>query len=314
MASVLQGKDGHLFLDNDTNRVCDQVRGVLRLTDRQLFEIAHAHMQRGFSARATNASYAHIIVPNKETALRYLLPPEVSFQESGPTPVNSYFSSGLPTANSFFDDQYLGALHLETPCFSREDSHWNHFGAHRYLTTMLKRAGWQDIAHRIESLDLELISGKQAGDLGSKLGRDAEEIQILRPSKPAARQVFTNEVTNEGCVRIFHNPKSASNKTLFLMHDSTGLWVHHFLAEAFACVVALHYPDFDPYFVHRFKPDCVLFLQIERFFIRPPRNEVSYVEMIAAEEARKGCKKSAVSLLKDPSVITRSNDITWLGL
>jgi len=303
MASVLKGKDGHFFLDNDTNRVCDQVRGIVKLTDRQLFEIAHAHMQRGFSARATNASYAHIIVPNKETALRYLLPPEVSFEESGLTPVNSYFSSGLPTVNSFFDDQYLGALQLGSPCFSREDSHWNHFGAYRYLTTMLRRAGWHDIARRIESLDLEQISGKQAGDLGSKLGRAAEEIQILRPSKPKARQVFTNGITNEGCLRIFHNPTSPSTKTLFLMHDSTGLWVHHFLAEAFSCVVALHYPDFDPYFLHQFRPDYVLFLQIERFFIRPPKNDVSYVEAVGAEEARKSCQTSAISLLKDPSVI-----------
>jgi hypothetical protein len=85
---------------------------------------------------------------------------------------------------------------------------------------------------------------------------------------------------------------------VLVLHDSTALWLMSILPELFPECMMIHTPDVDLDFVARYKPDIMLFLQIERFFVRPPSNQANYAEFIAGEQDRKGATANAVAYLR----------------
>ncbi len=70
---VLPGRDGYLFLTNDTNRVLDQVQGILQLPERQLWSTAMVHAAR---AALCGSLGLNIIIScaDRESALSQFLP------------------------------------------------------------------------------------------------------------------------------------------------------------------------------------------------------------------------------------------------
>ena len=75
---VLEGRDGYLFLTNDTNRVVDQVEGSYRLGQHAIWGTAMAHAARQAFCRTFSAEYHHVIVPDRENVLSQYLPASVT--------------------------------------------------------------------------------------------------------------------------------------------------------------------------------------------------------------------------------------------
>lgn len=306
MQGVIHGYDDYLFLDNDTNRVTEQVRGLLSLSERECHEIAFCHKSRRlFLAEEFGSTYLHIIVPNKEMVLSHLLPDNLRLQEHGLTPVNSYIESDASiSAATFYRPNLLRQLHQTEPVFSRTDTHWTHAGAVAYLRRALQFAGLKQAADALGAMPRTAVEGSQLGDLGVKLNLDPEKLVILSPTLKSYRLAFTNEIRNEGCVRFFRNDNAPIVMRVVLMHDSTAMWLLGFLPALFSEIVMIHYPDADPMFLSKYKPDIVLFMQIERFFVRIPKNDVSWASVVAQEEARKTASRSAVEILAYPETLS----------
>ncbi len=91
---VLAGRDGYLFLTNDTNRVLDQVQGIYQLPERQLWSTAMIHAARAALCSSLGATYHHVLVPDRETALLHFLPETIIPGGAGLPPVQQYLRSG----------------------------------------------------------------------------------------------------------------------------------------------------------------------------------------------------------------------------
>jgi len=301
MSDVIVGQDGYLFLDNDTNRARDQFAGKLTLSEYEQHAIAFCHKSREKILRDDfEAPYIHIVVPNKETVLQHLLPSDLRFQKCGLTPVNAYLESeasvGVPT---FFRPNLLRRIHETEPVFARLDTHWTHAGAVPYFEAALKFGGLIEAGCALAAMPRETRQIEQAGDLGTKIACGPEALNAIAPVGSKSRLIFTNGIRNEGCVRIYRNEEAPVKKRVLVLHDSTAMWLFGFIAALFSEVTLIHYPDLDPHFVGKYRPNILLFIQIERFFVRVPRNDVSWADVVAKEEARKEVKESAVAFLRN---------------
>lgn len=291
MRGVLVGQEEELFLTSDANDVIGQVTGRKPLPRADLFRIAAAHrMRRVFGATVCNYRYEHMLIPNKECALQRLLPPEIEFESAGPRPIVQYLSSPAARVWRPFYEAELLSPNGDNRFFSRTDTHWNHAGALRYLGAFLG-AQAPHLSPVLEDLPLRRFPGSQQGDLGSKLEMGPEEIEIIAPSQPRARMVFSNDITNEGCVRWYRNTAAPTRERAFILHDSFTLWLLDLLPEIFAEALLFHGTIFDYEVLEGFNPSLVLCLQVERFFNRVPDTGGNLFAFIEAEERRKGTKR-----------------------
>ena len=151
----------------------------------------------------------------------------------------------------------------------------------------------------IESMPMAVDAAMQQGDLGAKVSVPPEPIRVHKPRASHARIVGDNLLVNEGHVRAFRNDRAPLQKTILVHHDSTANWLTHMLRELFAEVVMVHCPDFDLTFLRRFKPAVCLFIQIERFFVRPLSNDIDLASFVKGQEDRKSTNASMTSFLAD---------------
>lgn len=299
MRSVIVGQEGELFLTGDANDVIGQITGRKPLLKADLFRIAAAHrLRRIFGATVCDFRYEHMLIPNKECSLRSLLPSAIEFESEGLRPVSQYLkSSAARIWRPFYDSELLSPSNGER-YFSQTDTHWNHIGAYRYLLAFLG-ANAPTLALALEGIPLKRSSELQQGDLGSKLEMGPESVEIITPAKPTASMVFTNDITNEGCIRWFRNSSAPTRERIFIIHDSFALWLLEIIPEICSEVFFFHGTIFDYDVIERFAPSLVLCLQVERFFNRIPETGGDLLSFVEGEEKRKGSPRCFANFWAD---------------
>lgn len=267
---VLEGKDGVLFLQNDTNDVIAQIEGRHPVTDQELYQIASEHAGRHAFLRAIGANYLHIIAPDKETYLADKLPETVRPRTHGPSPLERYFSSpaGLVHRPIYLLDAMRKAL--GPAAFLTSDTHWTSRAAAWYIIEAL-RGPMPLLAEAIHGLPKTAIAMEVEGDLGRKIGRRKEPTAFLVPDPIQATLSFDNEHANYGRIRHYSSRKHAPIRKAIFLHDSFLEWAIPLLAECATETVFVQMSEIDRKFCADFCPDVVLCQQVERFFIRPPR-------------------------------------------
>lgn len=276
---VQVGKDGYLFLANDTNRIEDQIEGKFRLDPRLIWSIGFAHAARRTFCDALGATYHHVVIPDREVVFRNKLPDELVFERSGPRPVVQYAMSGAKRLHDFFYEPELLGNAIEPPSFFQTDTHWTFDGAHRYLSAFAPQVGL-DPRH----FDMSFASVRHyphPGDLGQKLNMSPEEGVVRVMPEVQGKLVYDNELTNIGRMRVFLNEAIPADERTLILHDSFGEWLLLMLPLASHTTCFQHVPDFDHDFVRRFRPKRVIFMQIERFFVRLPLNGIDVNELMA---------------------------------
>ena len=291
MQGVLVGQDGQLFLTNDSNDVIGQITGRKPLPRTDMFRIAAAHRaRRVFGATVCNFRYEHMLIPNKECALQDFLPAEIAFESAGPRPVAQYLAAPAARIWRPFYEAQLLSPNGDERFFSRTDTHWNHAGALRYLSAFLS-AQVPHLHEPLERMAMRRFTGKQQGDLGRCLEMEPEDIQIIAPQKARAQMIFSNEISNEGCVRWYRNASAPTRERAFVLHDSFTMWLLNIIPELCLETLFFHGTIFDYEVIERFNPSVVLCLQVERFFNRVPDTGGNMLAFIEAEEERKGASR-----------------------
>ncbi|WP_457093126.1 hypothetical protein [Microvirga sp. P5_D2] len=300
---VLAGRDGVLFLQNDSNRVIEQIEGRFPIRDNDLFAVAMAHAsRRSYLETMSGAQYHHILIPNKEVVFASHLPPSVAFEGFGRRPYSRY--QQIDATHHWRPYYQPDVLRRTEPrrSFPLTDTHWNHHGATDYLTAFLAAAE-PYLANSFSQVPLREFGSEQLGDLGGKVGLPKEPITIVSPSHPRASLVFDNGAVNEGRVRYYANKSLPVRRRAVILHDSFGDWLLSLIAELFSDVLFIHGPDFDFEFVSRFRPDYVWFFQIERFFVRLPKNGTDWIAYIAGQEQRKQSKAQFLDFIKETKIL-----------
>ncbi len=299
MSRVVVGRDDELFLTKDANDVMGQVTGRRPMARADLFRIATAHRaRRQFGATVGDFTYEHMVIPNKECALKDYLPPEFVFEGEGPRPLTQFLQS--PAARiwrPFYEAELLQPTGQHR-YFSRTDTHWNHSGALRYFSAFIGRQVPQ-LQAPLEALALRRFTGQQMGDLGSKLELPAEPIEIVTPQRAQARMLFENGISNEGCIRWYRNANAPTGHRVIVLHDSFTQWLLAIIPELFAEVLFFHGTIFDYEVMEKFKPSMVLCLQVERFFNRVPDTGGNMLQFVDDEEKKKTARQRFADFWQD---------------
>lgn len=279
---VLTGKNGYLFLTNDTNRVLDQVQGKLRISQRQLWSTGMTHAARAALAASSGSAYHHVIVPDRETVLSGHLPDDIAPGRFGSTPLEEYQRCGASRLQPPFYAPSILRDGADEQAYFRRDTHWTFDGAWRYLKAMLTNF---DIDHSyIEATQYRAVAYDNPGDLGSKVGAPPEPGHFRVPQADWARPVYDNLMPNVGRLRLYDNPLGNTDQRWLVLHDSFGEWLTLLVPALAKTTCFIHTPDFDEIFVRDFQPTRIFCFQIERFFVRPPVNGVDY-DMFFAQQA-----------------------------
>lgn len=247
MAKSIQGLDGHLFLTDDTNNVHAQITGMFRPSSEERAAIRRTHAER-----ARLWDYRHVICPAKEATLHDHLPEGFGFETHGET-LARWLGEG------FYDPQAI------RHGFSRLDTHWTDVGARDYLAAAMEHFG--DDRRLPPMVEGEAL---RMGDLGVKIGMEAEPVPTLCALSPTRQVVEESTIINEGYHRI---QRSAAKGRALILHDSYTHNLFHVLGEMYGETIFVHCPDLDMAAAREIDPDVVWFFQAERFLPRVPHNE-----------------------------------------
>lgn len=283
---VIEGRDGWLFLDNDSNRSVDQYTGALRL------DPAGLRLWRGYFAdcRAlaarVGARNAVVVAPAKEEVLRDFYP----HPRAATTVLDQVRAVAQPLDHFVDGAAVLRGQPDPASLFMRTDTHWTDRGA--MLTTLAVvealglETGWARVALSKDAYRVVSF----AGDLGVKLlpPRSAPT-EFLDAPVPASGAVFDNGLPNIGRVLIFDAPQAPFDDSLLMFGASSGYPMLKYLKRLFRRVVFVHSAgNVDPEIVLHEQPGSLLLQSNGRFLIQPPRADFSLRRAVATKIAEGG--------------------------
>jgi len=259
---VTIGRDGWLFLKNDTNRVLDQISGSYALPQDFSARWAELFSYRLRQSEKYGFRYLYTVVPDKEVVYSECLPDEIFL--SANRPIFEVINSIPENLNfCYLIDDLINHKTIKD-VYSKGDTHWNHVGA---------MIGFNRIA---SILGIPLVSSEEIyerfleipGDLSSKIGLSNCSYKIGMKRK-SYKLIEKNSVTNLGQRSIFVN----ENKDLpscILFRDSFASHQVEFYASRFSKLICLWQPNIDYDVIEREKPDFVIQQQVERFLVLVP--------------------------------------------
>ena len=267
----LVGKDGWLFLDNDTNKIIQQITGAY-----DGFNAASAdHWGRTIRRRAERLPVPYIfsVVPNKECVYSQCLPDGIVVSDDRPL---SMIAARLP--ETLYPLDALIRRSCDWPVFRKTDTHWNAQGAFIFAEEIAKRAETLGIASRqVHPGDVDWEPrGKRFGDLGGKIEpKRSSDLYGIVYRTGAVQQVFYNRLKNRGGIAVFRSDHSSARAILF--GDSFGI-IHlaEILAWLFGEVTYVSSPSIDYDMIERVKPDLVISEYAERFLVSRHKEDASF--------------------------------------
>ena len=278
---VVEGKDGRLFLANDSNRVLDQHSGSFRLTDGQVEEWRNVLARRAQIAEDLGAEIVLLIAPDNHAIYADKLPE--GFEPAAERPVHQVLGAvdDIPIRVTYPLEQLRAARRVRDVC-SSGDSHWNHFGSF-----VSYRAYVEELRHLVDPVafeDVAFYEIEDSGDLSFKLGRTQRRV-IGELRFPGAHLVDDNCISGSGALVRTACPDAADVSCL-LFGDSYSYDVMTFLAESFRRCTFAHTATFDPGLAAEEHPDVILSMVAERFLVHPPDEEAGKPLLAQAEAKR----------------------------
>ncbi|MBD3880415.1 hypothetical protein IFO70_01455 [Phormidium tenue FACHB-886] len=282
---VTQGKEGWLFLDNDTNQMLSQLTGELKFSPRELqrwkllLEMRHAWMSQ------QNISYFYTVIPNKGCVYPEYLPDSVQLSDDRCIYQLIHYLEKNSSCKIIYPLPELLQAKQEMLAYRLTDTHWTSFGAYiGYLTLITQIAKY----HPVRIVDRQSVLFEQyddpMSDLGSKIGVPGGAAVRAKIIDQKAHCILDNEIVANGHAVIYENTDK-SLPTAVIFRDSFCNLMLDFLAESFSRVVVVWQPHIDYAVVEAEKPDIVINQQIERFLTRLPDdlNGPSHNEIVQAK-------------------------------
>jgi hypothetical protein len=265
---VLQGRDGFLFLQNDTNGVLDQIQGRRRLTEGETEAWSEFFRALDAEAVARGAEAFYLVAPNKECVFADRLPEGIQLSEERPVRQLEGLVQrlGLRATRLLYPLENLGRAAAH-PAYPRGDSHWSDYGAMLALSA-LEAARGSAVA---EMEPAEFRTEYRNADLLSKLGGVCVEPQPVLRRAFTARLVADNGVVNTGRRRDWRSDAPKEAGRLLMAHDSFGEWLIPPLASRFAATTTVWSATVSRDLIAEVAPSVMLFERAERFLTTPAR-------------------------------------------
>lgn len=264
----LAGKDGVLFLDNDTNSVLDQITGRQTLDASKRNHWTRVLETRAFLLNRMGIRYIFAVVPTKEVVLQKYLPDSLVVSDERPVEVLRRSLEG--TVDFEYPLAELCDPNNPYSTFSAGDTHWTEYGAFVAYRAIFERAA-QDLGFAlISDSQIQISEIERFGDLQMHADQAApERVPGVLIRAPQSRLVFDNKRHNRGRLLIYENEQAPDVRAV-IFRDSFTETMLPFLAETFRRVTILWNPFVDYDLVEKEKPHLVVNIMAERFLSEVP--------------------------------------------
>ena len=286
---VVRGKDGWLFLDNDSNEFMKQQRGELLFTDEQLDRWRNVLESRVRWLRERGTAYRFLVAPNPHSVYPDKLPFEIP--AGTPRPATQLISHLEETGSDVPVVYPLAPLmeRRDSPVFTQTNTHWTDLGAFLAYESLMDSIGGEVPVRRLRPDDVRFNEVVKGGDLGQKVEPVESSLHVFATlKKPAARMTHDNRVFLNGH-RIDYECPPAGHTVCLVFGDSFAHAMLPFIAESFGRVVFAHLATLDRELVREVAPDIVIRIMNERFLIKVPADdEAKTLKEFEAEKRARG--------------------------
>ncbi len=261
---VLEGRDGWLFLTNDSNRVVDQMTGDLPLPEQDIEKWRLTIEQRRFHARSIGAEYLFAVAPNKEAVFREYLP--FGIPVSGNRAVRQMQDAGI-------DLLYRPDLLWRCKTYSKTDTHWSDYGGMIQAKQIIRMVLELGISSgSLDDLDCDFVTDTHYGDLGRKLSSPVRsEVLKKRLRTRRSKLIYNSRHQTTGTKLIFEGGNKRLPRAVVFGDSFGGIGsTFDFLAQCFSRLVVSWSPTVDFQLIEEERPDIVISQMAERFLIRVP--------------------------------------------
>lgn len=277
---VLEGKQGWLFLDNDTNGSVDQFTGRMQLTQAGV-EGWQAYL-RQLVALASQVPWALLVAPSKESVMGEQYHPR---QGGSSGPMQQVLA--LPEASELvYPVTALKAL--GDGAFIPTDTHWTHQGAMAATLAFAERLGLDPQACASVFAKDRYKKRAMGGDLGNKLTpKRTSEVQVLTSFTHTRYKTYDNGLPNFGRLMVMEYPKALVPGTCLLFGSSSSYSMFNYLCRLFQRVVFVHSAgNVDPALVEAVAPGYLAAQTNARFVIQVPTVAYSLQEMVQEKSSQ----------------------------
>lgn len=268
---VLVGKDGWLFLQNDTNRIVEQNIGKLRLSDDGIRQWGHIIDTRFSILHRRNIEYYFFVAPNKESIYPEFLPEGYHVIEERPVQI---LQQELKRRSlSMINPEKILRLHKDQrQIYPKTNTHWNELGAFIGYQFMMDHIMQKHKTIKLLWDDIAWEEMMVSEDLGDKMDPPIFSGYLKgRVKTPQAQILFDNRRMNTGRIQISQNKNWMLPRAL-IFHDSFSEMLFHYVIESFSEVYFFHSPSIMYKLIDEFAPDIVITQMAERFLIQIPQD------------------------------------------
>ena len=275
---VLEGSEGWLFLDNDSNHSVDQYIGQRLLGAEELNSWREYLSAVQVLAQRTNMRHALVIAPSKEEVLPHRYP----FNRAQTTVLDQVCALAKPEWNVVNAAPVLAAYKSPEACFKQTDTHWTDRGAMLAVMAVLEHLDLD--TRKAESLfttDVYELR-REVGDLGCKmLPARSAQTEFLQAPMPEQDAVFDNGLPNIGRTLVFENETAIFPLRVVVFGASSSYPMLKYLKRLFARLVFVHSAaQIDVDVINHEKPDVLLLQSNGRFLIQPPHLNFSLADAV----------------------------------
>jgi|GEM_PF-1496600 len=261
---VLEGREGWLFLANDTNASVDQFTGKRLLTDDE------THQWRRFSAELEpiqrRRSLLFLIANSKEK----VRPEHYPYEKASITPTEQVES--VLAEEGIFHCNPVAAMQAIPDSYYPTDTHWSGRGAYLAFVACMRYFGLEDDFDALYDFEQrELV-----GDLGSKIDPPAKSLSSVAVFRGKSESYcrFSNHLPGTGNITILENDRPRYARTVVIFGGSSagaGGFAQLF-ANIFQRVVVVNLPgSYIHEIVDQEAADHVILQTNERYLAKPGR-------------------------------------------
>jgi len=284
---VARGRDGWLFVANDSNDTIGQHAGQRLLTDEQVEQWQHLLESRAAWLNLQGIPYFFVIAPDAHAVYADMLPDGF---ERGATRPSLQVLDRLRERDSWAPALYpLDELIAERDelVYPKTGSHWSEYGAFVGYRAFMEPLTALLPVRRLGRDEIHLSFERRVGDLGRKFDPPiASRYVYVDVIAPRAELVYDNRVRNHGRLVEF-NADIGNDLTCLVFGDSYAVRVMPLIAESFRRSFWAH-SYFDHELVTELRPDVVVTIASERGMIVVQNDAEPGVRRLEAQKRAAG--------------------------
>lgn len=303
---VIEGKQGWLFLDNDTNGSVDQFMGRMHLTENGAAGWKTYLTQSAELAAST--PWALLVAPSKESVMGKRYHPRM---EGMGGPMHQLLA--LPEASDVvYPVEALKAL--ADGAFIPTDTHWTHKGAMVAAVVLAAKLGVPEadckalFAHDTYQLK------NMGGDLGNKLSpKQTADVEVLTSFNHNRYKTYENGLPNFGRILVIEYAEALVPGTCLIFGSSSSYSMLNYLSRIFARLVFVHSAgNLDPALVKAVAPDYLAAQTNARFVVQIPSASHSIEAVIQQKSASLDDK--GLQAVSEKRVVASDDYLQKIGL